>query len=122
MTDSPEGEGSPLARAMARDCVIATKPRDALGWLRPAGFNPPAPGGTCSVLTGDGAIWCGVVVEVERPRVKVKLLGSNIEATFVGCPCAPLRPHSRADARQIFERQRQYRPAATFSKTKDIDE
>jgi hypothetical protein len=112
MTDSPEGEGSPLARAMARDCVIATKPRALLGWLVPAGFCPPPPGGSCSIVTPEGDVWCGIVVSVLGRRVRIRLFGSGVVALFVDCACQPLRPHSRADARRIFELQRCYQPAA----------
>ena len=98
-----------------RDLPVATQPRAEQGWLRPVGFDPPAVGGSCSVLTNEGNIWCGTVLAVERPRVEVRLFGSNVLATFVGCKVAPLKPHSRADARQIFERQRARCPAATFT-------
>jgi hypothetical protein len=109
-------ERTPNSFSGTTELPIATAPRVEQGWLRPVGFDPPAIGGSCSVVTPEGDCWCGTVLSVERPRVEVRLFGSNVLATFVGCKVAPLRPHSRADARQIFERQRQYQPAATFSK------
>ena len=112
---------SPLARAIDSGRPCASQPRAELGWLRPVGFCPPPEGGSCSVITSEGDVWCGSIVSALGRRVRIRLFGSNVLALFVDCPCQPLRPHSRADARQISERQRQYRPAATFSKTKEID-
>jgi len=112
-----DAEPSALARAIGSDAYpIATEPRANLSWMLPNVFDPPAEGGTCSVITPEGDCWVGKLVERIGRRVRVRLFGSNVLATFVGCNCAVLRPHSRADARQIFERQRSYRPAASFPK------
>jgi hypothetical protein len=104
------------------DAPIATEPRDAIQWIIPAGFDPPPEGGTCSVLTSDGEIWVGHVLgsldSRSRNRVRMRLLGSGVHALFLDCSCQPLRAHTRADARQILERQRAYLPAAQLQKRK----
>jgi hypothetical protein len=97
---------------------IATEPRDAIQWIIPAGFDPPPEGGTCSVLDHEGGVWVGIVISSMARRVRVRLLGSGVVALFVDCPCQPLRAHTRADARQILERQRAYLPAAQLQKRK----
>ena len=98
------------------DPPIATEPRANLGWLRPRGRVPPAVGGVCSVMTDEGDVWVGRLEFIGGRRARIKLAGSGVIATFVDCPIEALQPHSRADARQILERQRAYQPAATFKK------
>jgi hypothetical protein len=100
------------------DAPIATAPRANLRWLVPNVFCPPAEGGACSVVTPAGDCWVGTLVSQVGRRVQVRLFGSGIVKEFVRCPCAALRPHGRADARQIVERQRRHEPAARFQKRK----